>query len=198
MLKIRKGFKVPYPERLSEGYKNTENGFIANVDADKTMSVLEHFIAIHDEPMFFILELPANLEDEKEVRPGVLKDTHRDVYYIDGCTVEQALVILIRVGELLINDGMATFGFGCHQSYDEIMVEKYNTVSIYTRDKDFYDGFFEAHDIKNMESLITAWDTFDMYHPGRSERVDTDGVSVYSIPEIFRDWGIYLAERREE
>lgn len=122
MLKLRKGCKVPFPEKLSDGYQYIDAGIIANVSADKIKSVLEHFIGLHDEPIFFILEIPSNLDDEDEVRSGVLEAIHRDVYYIDGCTAEEALTILIRAADLMINDGLCVFGFGCRRSQDEIMV----------------------------------------------------------------------------
>lgn len=198
MLKLRKGCRVPFPERLSEGYKYIESGIVANVDADKIRSVLEHFIAIHDERLFFILELPTNLNDEVQIRPGIIEAKHKDVYYIDGCTDEEALTILIRAADLMINDGLCSFGFGCHQSQDEIMIGKYNVVSIYTSNKEMYDGFFEDHEIRQAESLLTAWDTFAQETPGESVRIDTDGKSIYDIPEMFKDWDIYFGERREE
>ena len=47
-----------------------------------------------------------------------------DVYYIDGCTQEECLVLLEKYGKLLVNDGMNRFGFGCHESGDEIMLDK--------------------------------------------------------------------------
>lgn len=198
MLKLRKGCKVPFPEKLSEGYAYIDTGIIANVDADKIRSVLEHFIMVHDERIFFILELPSNLYNEVEVRPGVLGGFHKDVYYIDGCTAEEALTVLTRATDLMIQDGLCIFGFGCHQSQDEIIVGKYNVISIYTSNKEMYNGFFEEHKINQVENLLTAWNTFTQETPGESFRVDTDGKSVYDIPEIFKDWGIYLAGQREE
>lgn len=198
MLKLRKGCTVPFPEKLLEGYEYIESGIIANVDADKIRSVLEHFIAIHDEPVFFILELPAKLDDETKFGTWIAESVHRDVYYIDGCTTEEALDILIRTADLMINDGLCTFGFGCHQSKEEIMVGKYNVISIYTRNIEGYDGFFESHEIDRVENLITAWDTFTQETPGECVRFDTDGKSVYDIPEMFKERGIYLAEQREE
>ena len=125
MLNFRKGCKVPFPEKLSEGYEYKESCFTANVNADKMEMLLAHFIAIHNEPIFFILELPSNQKDETEIRPGVVNTLHKDVYYIDGCTQEEALAILNRTANLMINDGLCSFGFGCHQSKDEIMVGKY-------------------------------------------------------------------------
>lgn len=198
MLKLRKGCKVPFPEKLSEGYEYIDSGIIANINADKLQSVLEDFIAIHNEPVFFILELPSNSKNETQVRPGVLEKAHRDVYYIDGCTGEKALTILTKVADLMINNGLCEFGFGCHRSKDEIMVGKYNVISVYTQNKERYDRFFQDHEVNRVENLLTAWDTFSQESPGESAAVDTDGKSIYDIPEMLKEWGIYFAEQREE
>lgn len=198
MLNFRKGCKVPFPEKLSEGYEYKESCFTANVNADKMEMLLAHFIAIHNEPIFFILELPSNQKDETEIRPRVVNTLHKDVYYIDGCTQEEALAILNRTANLMINDGLCSFGFGCHQSKDEIMVGKYNVVSVYTKNKNTIDGFFEEHEIAFVEHLVTAWDTFTRDMPGEAFRVDTDGKSIYDIPDLLKEWGIYYAEQREE
>ena len=195
MLKLRKGCRVPFPEKLLEGYEYKESHFTANVNADKIEGLLSHFIAMHHEPIFFILELPSKQEHETEIRPGVVKTLHKDVYYVDGCTQEEALAILSRTANLMINDGLCSFGFGCHQSNDEIMVGKYNVVSVYANNKNTFDGFFEEHEIAFAEHLVTAWDTFTQDNPGESSRVDTDGKSIYDIPDILKDWGIYLAEQ---
>lgn len=198
MLKLRQGCKVPFPEKLSEGYVPTDYGFIANVSADKIEMLLSQFISIHNEPIFFVLELPSKQDDEAEIRPGVVEALHKDVYYIDGCTQKEALTILNITSEVLINDGLCSFGFGCHESNDEIMIGKYNLASVYTQDKNTFNGFFEEHGIQRVNKLVTAWDTFTQDSPGESSRVDTDGKSVYDIPIVFKDWGIYLAEQRED
>ncbi len=198
MLQLRKGSKVPFPEKLSEGYEYSEPCFTANVNADKLEALMRHFITLHNEPIFFILELPTNRQDETEIRPGVAEVLHKDVYYIDGCTQEKALSILGKTAKLMINDGMCNFGFGCHQSHDEIMVGKYNVVTVHARDKAVYDGFFEEHAIPLAKNLITAWDTFSKDNPGESSIVETGGKSVYDIPDILKDWGIFFAERRHD
>lgn len=90
------------------------------------------------------------------------------------------------------------FGFGCHESHDEIMVEKYNVVSIYSQDIQKYNDFYEPHNIKEAKNFITAWDTFSLEHPGSSERIEKNGKTVYDLPELLKGWGIYLAETVEE
>lgn len=198
MLVLRKGCKVPFPEKLSEEYMLTDHQITANISADKIKKIMEHFICIHNEPVFFILELPSKQDDEEEIRPGVVEKLHKDVYYIDGCSNEEALTILLRIGELMINDGLCSFGFGCHESNDEIMFCKYNVTTIFSRNIGQYISFMADHEITKSEQIVTAWDTFSQDHPGRSERIAADGKDVFSIPEMFADWGIYKAEQRED
>ncbi len=199
MLNMVKGYKVFAPEKLNEGYEITsEMSIMASVNAEKILKVFQHFIVMHDERLFFILEIPFTCDREKEIKPGIVEELHNDVYYIDGCTVEQAIVLLDRYGELLINDGISKFGFGCHESQDEIMLDKYNIVTIYSRNLSAFDTFFEAHEIEKTNHLITAWDTFTRETPGQSRRYDYNGMSVFDLPEELKEWGIYLAETRAE
>ena len=199
MLNLGKGYKISAPEKLDEGYELTsEVSITANVNVEKILEVFQHFIVMHDEPLFFILELPVTSDREQPIAPGIVEELHKDVYYIDGCTREECLVLMDRYGELLINDGISKFGFGGHKSQDEIMLDKYNVVAIYSQQISGYDDFFEPHEIDKVDNLITAWDTFTEETPGQSERCDYDGKSVYDLPEELEEWGIYNAETRTE
>ena len=197
-LKLKTGCKVGLPDRLYEGYEIGGDYIIANVGIDKIEEVMQHFIVMHDEPLFFILELPADQKDETEVTAGIVERLHKDVYYIDGCSQEEALTILLRAGEMLFHDGLSAFGFGCHESEDEIMFGKYNVLTIYSHHTEQYADFFKVHDIEKTEKLTTAWDTFSAKYPGISEIYEVDGKNVYDIPQQFQEWGIYRAEQREE
>lgn len=199
MLQMCKGYQISFADKLETGFELVnENMIMANVNVDEIESVIQHFIVMHEEPIFFILELPADLDDERPVSPGILETTHKNVYYIDGCSQEEALTIMIRVGELLIQDGLVRFGFGCHESQDELMVDKYNVITIWSQNIDDYDDFFEPHDIPKVQELKSVWDYFSEENPGICNRYDVDGKCIYDIPELFKDWGIYLAEQREE
>lgn len=50
----------------------------------------------------------------------------------------------------------------------------------------------------DQSQLVTAWDTFSDDTPGQAERYDYNGKSVYDLPDVLKDWGIYLAETRAE
>lgn len=199
MLNMVKGCTVPFPEQLSEGYEVQENRIFANVNAEKILDVFNHFIVMHDDDQgFFILELPVNRDEEEEIRPGVVEATHKHVYYIDALSTEEALTILIRSGELLINDGISYFGYGFPKTGDEMMLDKYNVITIFSQEIDRYSDFFDPHDIPRVEDLKMAWDTFSEEHPGIAERIDIDGKSVYDLVDQYKDWGIYKADTREE
>ena len=197
MLKMKKGCTVPFPEKLSEGYEVQENSIVANVGIDKIEKIIHNFIVMHDEPLFFILEIPTNLNNEEITENGNINTLHKDVYYIDGCSKDEALTILNRARDILINDGISSFGFGGHESGDEIMFGKYNVMTIFSHNIAVFGPFLEEHGISRSDDLITAWNTFSPEHPGNSVRYELNGTTVFDIPEMFKEWGIYLAEQRE-
>ena len=199
MLNLVKGHRVTLVENLFESFtKLTEHHLMANVHSEKILEVFQHFIAIHDEPLFFILELPVSIDREKVIAKNIIKESHKDVYYIDGCSREECLVLLIRYGDLLVNDGLSKFGFGGHKSHDEIMLDSYNVVTIYSKELSKFNDFFEPHNIQFVEELVTAWKTFSKTSPGISEIYESNGKTVYDLPEELAEWGIYLAETRTE
>ena len=199
MLNLVKGHQVSLVENLFESFtKLPEHHLMANVHAEKILEIFQHFIVIHDEPLFFILELPVSIDREKVIAKNIIKESHKDVYYIDGCSREECLALLIRYGDLLVNDGLSKFGFGGHKSHDEIMLDSYNVVTIYSKELSKFNDFFEPHNIQFVEELVTAWKTFSKTSPGISEIYESNGKTVYDLPEELAEWGIYLAETRTE
>ena len=199
MLNLVKGHRVTLVENLFESFtKLTEHHLMANVHSEKILEVFQHFIAIHDEPLFFILELPVSIDREKVIAKNIIKESHKDVYYIDGCSREECLALLIRYGDLLVNDGLSKFGFGGHKSHDEIMLDSYNVVTIYSKELSKFNDFFEPHNIQFVEELVTAWGTFSKTSPGISEIYESNGKTVYDLPVELAEWGIYLVETRTE
>lgn len=171
MIELKQCCKVPFPEKLFEEYKASENAIHANVGASKVVKMMKRFVEMHDEPMFFILELPS--KDDTGI-PGekTLSNTDEktDVYFIDGLDAKQATMFIDSLGNFLIKDGMNTFGIGGHESHEEILFGKYNVMTIYTRDPAAYHDLLDGFGIRKTENLVTAWDTFTSEHPGECER----------------------------
>ena len=63
MIELKECCQVPFPEKLFEEYEVTESAIYANVNASKILDMMKGVIDIHDEPLFFILEIPCKEED---------------------------------------------------------------------------------------------------------------------------------------
>lgn len=197
MLEMIQGCKVPDANALIEQYQLQDQVFTANVNAEKIKEVMRHFINIQKELLFFVLELPANEKDEIRLRQDDTSPLHKDIYYMDALTREEALALLSRYGERLVHDGLSHFGFGVQDNSAEIISRKYNIITLWTNQPEKYDGFFEAHDIPRVDRCLTAWDTFTPENPGESTLVEVDGKTVFDLPGEMKDWGLYFAEQRE-
>ena len=103
--------------------------------------------------------------------------------------------MLDSLGPVLIADGMNAFGFSGHEAVTDIVSEN-NVMTVYASDTAGCEKVFTSSGIGKTEKLITAWDTFDATHPGEAFRYEKDGISVFDIPSLLRDQGLYLAERR--
>lgn len=197
MLKMVKGCKIEDPSILYEGYKQIESGFLANVNADKISLLLENFILLHNKHCFIIIEVPTNAKEEAVLRSDGSQHLHKDVYYLDGLTPERAVEFLQVFGEWFIHDGMSNFGIGIHSGDNEIVLDKYNIVTIYTKSFPKYDHFFETLGIDEVSDLKTAWDYFTYDTPGDSFLFEHRGKNIYDLVEHLKQYGLYFAERRE-
>lgn len=51
---------------------------------------------------------------------------------------------------------------------------------------------------KITDNYISAWDIFTIENMRECRNIRVSGISVYDLPEKLKDWGIYLAETRED
>ena len=195
MIELKTCCKVPFPEKLFEGYEIMDNTIVANVNASMVVDIMRYFIEMREEPIFFILEIPSKAPDEKN-GPGWIENQGDDVYYADGLDKEVALRWLNGIGGFLIKDGLNTFGFSGHHSNDEILFGKYNVMTVYTRNPAVYAEMFKKFEIPETNELLTAWDTFDSEHPGECTRYESKGKTIYDIPEAYKEFGLYFYEKR--
>ena len=201
MIELKECCKVPFPEKLFEEYEIKDSAIYANVNTSKVLEMMTSFIKMHDEPLFFILELPCRAEDGIAVEKALLNTNNdHDIYFIDGFDAEQAEHCLKALGGFLIKDGLNTFGIGGHKSHEEILFGKYNVMTIYTKNGEAYCDFLNNFGIAKTDNLVTAWDTFDPEHPGECERYISKetGKTIYDIPETYKEYGMYLYEARKE
>lgn len=198
MLKMIKGVKINDSDKLNEEYMITENCIMANIDANKILKIINDFVDIQKDPLFLIIEVPTN-EKDKGIEGNIIKELHKDVYYLDNMSKPFAKELLKTFGNLFINDGLSQIGIGNHVSNAEIMTDKYNVIEIFNgKDKiDNYEKLMDKYKIRKVEDLVTAWAFFSDSNPGECICVDEDGKSVYDAIEVLtKESGLYFAERR--
>lgn len=202
MIELKECCKVPFPKKLLEEYEVREQAIYANVSAPKVLNMMKAFIRMHEEPLFFILELPCKEEDGGITEAKTLVNTgdDRDIYFIDGLNGEQACQCLENIGSFLVKDGMNTFGIGGHHSEEEILFAPYNVMTIFTRDSEKFRPFLKDFGIKETDNLVTAWETFDQDHPGECKCYVSEitGKQIYDIPERYKEYGMYLYETKKK
>lgn len=196
MLEMIRGCSVKKFEQLYEQYEIEENGITANVNTSKIERLFKEFISMQSERLFFILEVPLSEQKERELRKVNTDPFHNEVYYIDGLSKENALMLLDKYGELLINDGLTEFGFGVHDNSAEIMCYKYNEIKLWAKEIKNFVQLFSKMNIPISEHCKTAMETFDENNPGDSWAITINGMSVFDLIDILKDWGLYLAEIR--
>ena len=186
-MKLPEGMKVPQLDEIHECYEMIDRGrylsFLINVSEEKIGPLLRRFCEELDGTGFFILETPTNAKEEEKIRESENSPWHRDVHYLPNLDSEGMLSLLDRYGELLIQDGMGTFGFASHDSKDEIFVGRYKVTNIFafTRDAEKYRRTLNDFGIPEEEEIKTVRDTFTEQSPGECYRTEIDGMDIYDL-----------------
>lgn len=194
-MNFSKGYNVKNFNQIFEGYELKDNIATANISNEKLKTVIIEFINKLTEPCFFILELPVTRNQELQLSKKEFTKFHSNVYYIDGLSKSHLFEIMEKYDDLLINDGLCEFGFASHVTRDEIFVCKYNVVKIFSNAINV-ENFFANLNIKKFDKLLTAWEFFSKDCYGDSYLVETNGLTVYDLPNKLSYYGIYLAEIR--
>jgi hypothetical protein len=201
---LAEGVSVASLDGIFESYQVRKGDdcyfFIANISTDRLFAFISKFLQNLEYPAFFILEVPTNEKVELELAEnGNITVFHKDVYYIDGCDSATLHGIFEKYSWLLLNDGMAKFGFASHFIKDEIFIGKYKIVNIFSTKKTKTQNLFDAFGIPELEKIKTVWNTFTPETPGECCRIaDENGKDTYDLIEALKPLGLYFAERREE
>jgi hypothetical protein len=187
--------------RLENAYsvnRESTGCLTAILGADRLGGFLSDFTQAISEPIFFFLELPCTDEEERSLNADSdSRRYHYKLYYLDNCTRPVIKAILESYGSLMINDGLCRFGFGGNESGDEIYVQTYNVTSVYCSSNALLKkttAMLKKQGAEEREKLITPWDIISESNTGTCVRVDEDGISVFDLPELLKDAGMYFAE----
>lgn len=152
-------------------------------------------------PGFFVLEVPSHEETEQRLRKNNDDPFHKDVYYLDGQEMEGFKQLWEASRELLLDDGMVTFGFGSHPNctegqFDEVFVGKYKILTLYSNNLNKFIQALAELAIPQVKNLRTVWDNFSEENPGSAETIQINGKGIYDLVETLEEQGLYFKELR--
>ena len=185
---LPEGISIEDTSALKNAYSRGDEGCLSAVlSAEKLEGFIRGFTELIPEPVFFFLELPVgNDGDEFEL------------YYLDNCTSEVAAALISEYGSMLIGDGLCRFGFGGNESGDELYVQRYKVMSIYSPDVGRLkkaEKLLKGCGASETAELLTPWDIISQENPAVCASVEEDGISVFDLPEMLSEAGMYKAEQ---
>lgn len=164
-----------------------EENIVASVSCEKLCGLTTEAVKALKGDLFFFAEVPCTEAEEKELGGGL----HRNVYYLDNCTMEVCLAIIKRYGDLLFADGLLEFGFGSLKDNSEIYLRKYQVVNIYSPEIKTFEGIFEGLGIKKADEVFTLWDLICEKNPGECVLVEANGETIYDMIDNLSEAGLY-------
>ncbi len=183
MLELIQGAKISSEEELFEGYTYiTEDKIVANINASKIKKIVKDFINFHSSKyLLFSLDIPKNKITEFTDTDSRQNKYETVTYNIDICSRERCSAIMDKYGELLVNDGLCSFSFSCLETNDQIIISKYNTVTVSGSNLEKFTDFLDINNIKRNDSIITAFKTFSEDTPGECRLVTINDVNIYNL-----------------
>ena len=176
MFQTAAGVRIPFPEKLSEQYQQDGDTLTSNLSFEKLADFVRAFYAELDEPLFLAIHPDADADE---------------VWYLDNMTKKQLTMILDGYGELLYQDGLSAFAIGSLATEEELFVQKYKVLSIYSPRISRFAKLLERFGVTRTDRLVTAWDTFSKEHPGEAQRLEIAGQTVPDMIKELQKIGMY-------
>lgn len=193
MFQTAPGVTIPFPDKIQEQFKVYEGKSIyANISFEKLKPILTEFYHSLPEPLFFVLQLPLSIHEERKM--GDSNTFHQEVCYLDGQTKSQIDDIMEKYGQILLEDGMSQFAVASHVNNEEIFIQKYKLTAFYSSSPRRFIPFLQRYGLTETDNLITVWNTFSQETPGECRRVSINGFDVYDVAEQLKKQGMYRAK----
>ncbi|MGN0569158.1 MAG: hypothetical protein ACI4N4_01485 [Candidatus Fimenecus sp.] len=193
MFQTAPGVTIPFPDKIQEQFQVYEGKSIyANISFEKLKPILTEFYHSLPEPLFFVLQLPLLMHEERKM--GDSNTFHQEVCYLDGQTKSQIDDIIEKYGQILLEDGMSQFAVASHVNNEEIFIQKYKLTAFYSSSPRRFIPFLQRYGLTETDNLITVWNTFSQETPGECRRVSINGFDVYDVAEQLKKQGLYRAK----
>ena len=193
MFQTAPGVTIPFPDKIQEQFQVYEGKSIyANISFEKLKPILTEFYHNLPEPLFFVLQLPLSIHEERKLKDS--NTFHQEVCYLDGQTKSKIDDIMEKYGQILLEDGMSQFAVASHVNNEEMFIQKYKLTAFYSSSPRRFIPFLQRYGLTETDNLITVWNTFSQETPGECRRVSINGFDVYDVAEQLKKQGLYRAK----
>lgn len=179
MFQTAAGIRIPFPEKIFEEYMLSEDRITLNISFENLSEFVQSFYSELSEPLFLAIHPDA--------------DDFDTVYYLDQMPKKYLQMILDGYGELLYHDGLSSFAIASHETGEEIFIQKYKVVSIYSPNIKRFLPLLERFGISKTSNLVTPWDTFTQQNPGEATALQIGGKTIADMVEDLKQIGMYQA-----
>ena len=179
--KLIAGVSIPDTSALKKEYRNTKVRILFSLSAEDYASFFREGVKLLQAPIFFFAEIPDS-------------DDQTRLYYLDNCTPEVIQAILKTYGHILYADGVIRFGFGSHTAEEEIYMQDYQTLSIYSESISAYESLLQRLGYQPNKSAKLTWDILSETNAGEATCIEADDETYVDMINNLIDVGMYPAE----
>lgn len=188
-IKLIHGIDFSGADALRPEFKSDGESLTLTLSAEDYPAFFQKAVGALAEPIFFFAELP----DESGIAGGSTSDEYK-TYYLDNCTLPVIKAILKRYGGILYSDGVLRFGFGSHKTGDEIYMQEYQQLSVYSRNISAFKKILSDMGYSENQSAVTLWDIISESSPISGESVECDGETAADMIDNLKELGLYQAD----
>ncbi len=182
-IRLIHGVSVKDIKMIGRQYRLLGGTLELTLSAEDYGSFFDKAVGMLKEPVFFFIETPKSPDSEEY-----------ETYYLDNCTLPVAKAILKRYSGILYSDGVIRFGFGSHISGDEIYMQEYQLVRIYSDMIPGYEKIVRELGYERNDGTKTIWDVLSDKNVGERESVECDDETYADIIENLSELGMYMAK----
>ena len=95
-------------------------------------------------------------------------------------------------------DGYVRFGFAAHEAPEQLYVSDLKTIQIYGRCEEPIRALLKKYDLSEEKTCKKLWDILSEQNPCELIHVEVEEESIFDLPQLLADAGIYLAGQRKE
>lgn len=175
------GVYIPDVSTVKREYRIQKDKILLSLSAEDYKPFFTKAVKLIKEPVFFFAEIPS---DDDSMR----------TYYLDNCTAPVVQAILKRYGGILFADGVIRFGFGSNSSDEEIYMQSYQTVSVYSKNVAEYERILRSLGYQRNDRAVLTWDVLSEKNTGECVNVEVDDEGYHDMINNLIDVGMYSAE----